>query len=313
MQKNFQDNNVQEFEQYFLKNMLPQLKIWEKKRRKYMMIFIFISCVVLLWTGILLINFKGEISQILNTWGFMICMLIVITCYPLLMYYQRSKESLLPLIINFFGAFSYQYRPQIEMNALRQSKIIKENEFTRSDDAFYGEYMGVKVNIIEYTTQRQSTDRKDETTSIRQSMNNYGILFSADMNKKFSGQTIVVEDRGILNNFRHYKNLKRVSFEDPLFEKKFEVYGDDQIEARYILTSAMIEQMLKLKEFFPKICFSFFNGKVLINIKTKKNSFECNNIFRSLLNFKNIKQTFIQMNALFSIIRILELNQKKML
>lgn len=314
MEEDFQYSDVKNsFQQYYQEKILPQLTLWETKRKKYLLIFILIVCIVLFWVITLLINFKGEISQILNTWGCLICFAILAICFPLLMYYQQSKESILPLIINFFGHFSYQYRPQMPIDILKQSKIIKADEYLTGDDSFYGQYCSVKVNIIEYIAQKCISGLENKSKDTIKPKKSYGIMFIADMNKRFNGQTIVVRDRGILNKFTHYQNLERVSLEDPLFEKAFETYGDDQIEARYILTTPMIEQMLQLKSFFPEISFSFFAGQVLINIKTKKNYFECSNIFRSHLNKRLITQTYSQMNALFSIIHILQLDQNKIL
>ena len=101
--------------------------------------------------------------------------------------------------------------------------------------------------------------------------NGMALLFVAQMNKNFKGKTIVTKDRGILNKITKYKNLQRVSLEDVLFEKKYEIYSDDQIEARYILTTSMMERMIKLSEIFSKIEYNFFDNKVYININTKKN------------------------------------------
>ena len=81
------------------------------------------------------------------------------------------------------------------------------------------------------------------------------------MNKKFKGQTIVIKDRGWLNKLTHFKNLQRVGLESPEFEKAYEVYSEDQIEARYLLTAVMLEYMLRAKKNYPAITFSFFNKK----------------------------------------------------
>lgn len=301
----------EEFTRYYQEKIKPQLEIWEKKRLKYLGIFFVICLLTLIWIMALFVNFNGELVSALNSWGLVICLLILCLCFPLFLYYQRSKESILPLLINFFGDFSYQYRPQLPFAILEQSKTVKTDESIRSDDAFYGKYNNVKVSIIEYITQRCTQKKTAEQSNVIETKKTYGIFFSVQMNKKFIGQTIVVEDKGLRNRFIHYKGLDHVRLEDPLFEKAFEVYGDDQIEARYILTTAMIEQMLKLKKNFAQISFSFFAEQVLINIRTKKNHFECTNFFRSLLNEKVIEKTFTQIDTLFSIIRILQLNQNK--
>ena len=143
--------------------------------------------------------------------------------------------------------------------------------------------------------------------------NGMALLFVAQMNKNFKGKTIVTKDRGILNKITKYKNLQRVSLEDVLFEKKYEIYSDDQIEARYILTTSMMERMIKLSEIFSKIEYNFFDNKVYININTKKNLFECNSFFRTLINYKRIKKSFDELYLIFSIIKIIKLNEKQIL
>ena len=302
----------EEFARYYQEKIKPQLEILEKKRLKYLTVFSVICLLTIIWIVVLLMNFDGKLGQMLNTWGSVLCLLILMAVFPLFLYYQRSKESILPLLINFFGDFSYQYCPNIAMDIMQQSKIVNTNEFIRSDDAFYGKYGNVKVYITEYAAQEYIEKKTTEPNNVIKAKKKYGIFFLAEMNKKFTGQTIVVKDKGLRNRFIHYKGLEHIRLEDPVFEKAFEVYGNDQIEARYILTTAMIEQMLKLKTFFAEIGFSFFSGQVLINIRTKKNHFECTHFFRSLLNEKSIEKTFIQMDNLFSIIRILQLDQNKM-
>ena len=41
--------------------------------------------------------------------------------------------------------------------------------------------------------------------------------------------------------------LRKVGLEDPHFEKIFEVFGDDQVEARAILTPVFMEELVALE------------------------------------------------------------------
>jgi hypothetical protein len=138
-----------------------------------------------------------------------------------------------------------------------------------------------------------------------------GIIFYSQMNKNFKGQTIIVKDKGFLNRFTIYKNLKRVGLEAVEFEKLFEVYSDDQIEARYLLTTVMLEYLMELRNKFKQFELSFFDNHVLINIITKRNMFECNSFFTSLINKKRIDKTIEELYLLFSIIDTLRINQEK--
>ena len=62
------------------------------------------------------------------------------------------------------------------------------------------------------------------------------------------GLTIVARDWGILGNLAARTGLlvERVGLEDPTFERLFEAYGTDQVAARRVLTTTMLERMRDL-------------------------------------------------------------------
>jgi hypothetical protein len=164
------------------------------------------------------------------------------------------------------------------------------------------EYSGLK--------QQKPTKQHPQVTYKKQA---HGIFFIADMQKKFQGETIVVKDKGILNRFAHYKNLAKVGLESTEFEKKYEVYSDSQVEARYILTPVMLEYMLALKNSFSDIEFSFFDNRLFMNIRIKENYFEASNFFTPITSRKNIQKIFTELYLLFSIVDTLKLNQQRLL
>ncbi|MDW8236954.1 MAG: DUF3137 domain-containing protein [Aquificaceae bacterium] len=70
-----------------------------------------------------------------------------------------------------------------------------------------------------------------------------------------------------------WDKLKRVKLEDPEFEKLFDVWSKDQIEARYILSISLMQRMVefykkaKEKGFRPEIYFSFIGNKLFCALK----------------------------------------------
>ena len=140
-----------------------------------------------------------------------------------------------------------------------------------------------------------------------------GICVLLEMNKNFSGRTVVLQDKGIFNSLHKIPQLENVRLEDSKFEKIFEVYSDSQIEARYLLTTAFMERILQLRDLFggKSIQFSFRDNTLLIAIATKQNMFEAHSFFRSNLNKKKIDKVFEQFYTVFSIIKILKLNQRR--
>ncbi len=106
--------------------------------------------------------------------------------------------------------------------------------------------------------------------------------------------------------------LAEIELEDVNFAKKFKVYSQDQIEARYLLTTSFMERLQNLQKVFfgDSVEVSFVNGRILFLIKTKKDFFESASILKEFSLLKETKAFFDQLEAIFSVIDILKLDQK---
>ena len=133
-----------------------------------------------------------------------------------------------------------------------------------------------------------------------------GFIFVADFHKDFQGQTLIRRNSLIKFNF----NGSRVKLEDPAFEKAFDVYSTDQVEARYLLSPSMMERLLALdKKFDSEITLSFRNSTILIAIPASKNHFEAS-IWRPLDTIDALKEDFSAIEMLLSIVEDLNLNTR---
>ncbi len=87
---------------------------------------------------------------------------------------------------------------------------------------------------------------------------------------KFYGHTLLEENR--LPAMKRLQELalglKRANLEDPQFEKEYDVYTDDQVEARYLLDPAMMERIRALSQLYPAgpLSMSYYQNHVLILI-----------------------------------------------
>lgn len=310
------------FSAYYAENILPVLHRIEQRRKKYLCIFLLLCCFVASWLGYVFFRLQSGLTAVSGTvaeengvYGAIGCLLVLFACWPMFSYYKYGKENLLPLLAHFFGEFSYSFCPELPETLLDRSQLFKGYDKITGDDGFNGVYDGIAVNIAEYSASRLRHQRDSRSGRIRNVyvLAGRGIIFYAQMNKNFAGQTIVVKDKGLFNKLTRYKNLERAGLESPEFEKVFEVYTDNQVEARYILTTVMLEYMIELRQSFPKIEFSFFSSHVLVKIETLKNMFECSSFFRSAINRRRIEESFTELYLLFSIITTLRLNQNRML
>lgn len=133
-----------------------------------------------------------------------------------------------------------------------------------------------------------------------------GFLFIADFHKEFRGKTTVVRD----SLFKFNMGGSRVKLENPEFEKVFDVFSTDQIEARYLITPAMMDRMLKLDNTFDKgITLSFRNSTILVAIPDSKNRFEVS-VWSPLDNLNTLKSDFAVLQSLLAIVDELNLNTR---
>ena len=133
-----------------------------------------------------------------------------------------------------------------------------------------------------------------------------GFLFIADFHKEFQGETTLLRN----SLFKVKMGASRVKMENPDFEKVFDVFSTNQIEARYLITPSMMERMLKLDSNFKKgITISFRNSTILVAIPDSKNRFEAD-VWSSLNDMSILKSDFAVLQSLLEIVDELNLNTR---
>lgn len=113
----------------------------------------------------------------------------------------------------------------------------------------------------------------------------------------------------------HYKNkdkFEKAKTEDIVFDKRFKIHAQDQIEARYLVTTGFMERLNELKLAFgtKNIKCSFFDNKVMIAIQTHRDLFELGSLYKSCPTDKDIKRFYEEMLAIQKLITHLKLTNK---
>ncbi len=106
--------------------------------------------------------------------------------------------------------------------------------------------------------------------------------------------------------------LKPIHLEDPVFEKKFNAYSTDEIEGRYLITTAFMERFMNLQTAFgaKRAKCAFYGDSVMFAITTNKNLFEIGSLFGKLENPKQIDQFFNEFASILLLVEHFKLNQK---
>ena len=244
---------------------------------------------------------------------------------PFNKYKQDTKQLVMDKILAFWGGVRYLAKSGSDITSenLRKSGLFGDFDDRDIDDDFKGTYHGAEVMISEQHLTRMVRTRNGS----RKSMVFKGIIIKLKLGKIIAGQTVVRRDRGWFNfmmpapRLGEKKNadgtvvesifiksaLQNIKLEDPVFEKEWEVYATDQVEARYILTPALMERMLEIKRRFygKSIEFSFFDNQVLIAVRTNKDMFETTSLFTPALAYHKVQEVVAQFYSVFSAVDLL--------
>ncbi len=140
-----------------------------------------------------------------------------------------------------------------------------------------------------------------------------GLFFRAQFNKRVKGKTVVLPDNLLtrttwLNSHRG----ESIKLEDPEFEKFFEVYGDDQVESRYALSTSLMAKLVELRKKSGKdrsVYVSLVEDTIYIAIASDRDLFEPR-LYRSILDFNLVRQYFEDLQLMAGIVDELNLNRR---
>lgn len=307
-------------DQTFIKNIKPVLRALEKFRvRKYasykfrMKVAAAVSVVMLPACGFidywLLMMQRGSDDTFAGlTFAYAGAMWWWVRA-PVRQYISSYKDKVLPKVARTLGNLTYNREGKIAAPDMKPSDILPRYDRYTSEDHFSGRYKGVDLQFseIELEVKRRGRRRSYHVTVFK----GLAILLTTN-SKKFYGHTILSRNRNSLIEWAKEKtsDLERADLVDPEFEKMFDVFTNDQVEARYLIDPVMIEKIKKLyKEYSgDEISAAFYNnGQVLFLIANDKNHFEPANIKHRATNLTTIKRLKNEIGHILSIIDRLEL------
>lgn len=300
----------------YIKPLITELELRRISFLKFLRIFSWL-CALLIFAFIYIISDSYLTYRYNYLANFILPALILLNILGLIYlrytYTAHLKKDLLPKILSFFSDdIEFFEHPQIDITSWHKYGILPEFYKQKTDDGIIGNYQGVEFNLFEAELIAKRFVQNEE---YEQSTFN-GIIATVAMNKRFKGQTIVYyhpkKQLFIKSTIpKSIKGMEIIHLEDPIFDKKFEVFSTDQIEARYLLTPTFMENLLKLNEIFggTQLECSFLEEKLFLMINSSEDYFEPKSIFKPI-NFQNdIKPLFDEINSLLQIITTLKLNQ----
>ncbi len=231
------------------------------------------------------------------------------------------KNTIIRQIIEFVDPeLSYKPMGKISRSEFKSSTLFKNRiDRYKGEDLVDGKIDKTAIRFSEIHAEYKTTSTDSKGNKKTQWHTIFkGLFFIADFNKHFSGRTVVLPDSaekflGRLGKKLQEWNVSRddlVKMEDIEFEKEFVVYGTDQVEARYILSTALMQRILEFKRKMKvPVHIGFVNSNLYMAISIKKNMFEPR-IFSTILDFRMVKDYLEDVILAVGIVEDMNLNTR---
>jgi len=309
---------LEELKQHYTQDLLPELSVLEVERKNVLKKILFVTLIifpVVIFTVVVLIRISHNLAGFAVFLG--VAAWMGFYAFFTKGYVSSFKTGIIKKIVKFIDdKLTYSKFGKINQGLFTASGIFRHRiDHYKGDDHVSGVLGKTKVEFSEIYASYDTTDsrgRKTENIIFK------GLFFTADFNKSFNGNTVVLPDTaekflGHIGTFFQSMNKTRgelIKLEDPVFEKLFAVYGNDQIEARYLLSTSLMKRIVEFqKKTGKRIYLSFAGSRIFVAIPYAKDLFEPR-VFQTVLDFKPVQEYFEDLQLTIGIIDDLNLNTR---
>ncbi len=323
-----------EFKQYCQKYLLSNLKAVEKKRIDALASMFVAGIITLIfnWAFIHLTLYtfgarQNDISLLYIFGLFFLIPIWVIFCRGCIQIYRIGfKRNVIEKIIDFIGdGGSLKYASNLLLEDKRQTILgftrsqifrneIYEPDRLEQEDCVYGSIGNTDIFFAEILVENTKSSYLNEfeiKESIGKSLIFHGLFFEAKFAKNFVSRTFILPNTlkskvTPLNSWRG----EEVKLEDLEFERIFKVYSDNQIEARYLLSTNLMSRLVEFSyKAKRKVYISFVDGFMYIAIPYRYRLFEPK-LFTNMKSFSPLKEYFLDLQLMIGIVDDLNLNRR---
>jgi hypothetical protein len=220
---------------------------------------------------------------------------------------KETKLMLVEPVTSQFG-MAYELAPAtVDINRHLALGLVPRWDRASYEDKLTGTRSDAPFEFFEAHLE----ERRTETDSRGRTRTTWVTVFrgqclAVKFMKQFSGITKVYRDMGMLNFFAKLGQLgqgQHVKVEDPVFEKAFEVYSTDQVEARFILTPDFMERLLGLERTFQgkQLRCAFAGGEMFLAVEGK-NLLEPGSMNRTMDDLNRVREMLLDFAAIFLLI-----------
>ena len=305
------------FKEFYEAKLLPDLKILDQERKQVDRRVLLIGTIALVLIILIGRLFHGSGTGYFQILAAVIAFIAISAVSK--KYRQNFKNNIIQKITTFVDE-KLVYSPEgyVSREEFSNSGIFQKycNNYS-GEDHFKGKLGKTDIEFSEIIGRHVTTTGTGSKKKQHYKIIFKGIFIVADFNKNFNGHTVVLPDTAERMLGKFGQNLQSMSSRDELikledleFEKEFCVYGDDQVEARYLLSTSLMKRIVDYKrKWNTKLYLSFHHSKVYIAVKTSKNLFETR-LFKSIVDYNFMQENIHYLELLTGIVEDLNLNTR---
>jgi len=294
--KGFTDYYISELEPVLSKAEGDRVKAVSKFKKVAGLIFV----VTLGLAGLAILK-TGSVVPVLFVTGFGVVAIFAAFFYCLNDIKAQTKMTLVSGICRYVGwTFSETVAVPPDLDILKENGLLPRRYHRAAfEDEMKGHVHGADFKAVEAHLERKDTDSDGDTKWVTVFR---GSLMEIDSHREFLGKTVVLRDAGFFNRKKR-SGMKRVGLVDPVFERIFEAYGTDQVEARYLLTPTFMQRLIDLETSVDgkRIRFGFIDGRLLIAVETP-NRFEAGSMLKPLTDTERTQKILKEVDAVFGVV-----------
>jgi hypothetical protein len=215
------------------------------------------------------------------------------------------KDRVIRKMVAFWDpSFRYQINNHIKTaEVLESGMLYPKNYKAGGSDMIQGEIDGVSFRFSDLHLLSEKTYVKKGEDPYNTVM--FGSFFIAGFPKTFR-HLVFVYSKSSMEALKH--EGEKVVLEDPEFMEMFRVYAVDQIEARYILTTSLMERIKAMgKKMGKHLYIAFADNKVYVMNNNSHDRFEAS-WFKRVDKKETLVQFYDELSEQLSIIEELKLN-----
>ncbi len=309
-----------EFQENFFNLIKPSILDLEDERKHNLIVsmvlsILFILLAIVMFSSLALYSANFENIKFIPEFMSFMGLIFVMLAFNTIPYTKKSfensvKQNIMPLVCSCFENLEWAegeyYDGRMFFNA---NLLVNYPRYSaKYDDIFKGMHKDVHFEIAELFWQKN----ENQLLKARE-----GAIVKIKMNKNFTGNTIIESKRpltrggimgGISEDYSNLYNngkLNLIKLEDIEFNKKYDIYTNDEVEARYLITPSFMQRLKYMKTAFraDKMRCSFYEGYLLIGLFTKKDLFSICSLFKPV---DDPKQFFTMFEEILSIVKLID-------